>query len=488
MLLAATAFRELPPPVAMYASGESEGECVVGRVLFRDEDRLVGIGREERLRHVHVLGRTGVGKSTLLLNQIRGDIERGAGLCVIDPHGDLADAVARSVPRHRTNDVILFDPADDEFSVGFNPLACSAPGRRDLVADGVLAAFEKVYDLGNTPRLKDTLRNALHVLVEKGMTLVNLLMMLSDASYRERLTAHIEDEVVRMFWQHEFRSWNDRYRTEALSAIQNKLRPFLMSRKIRCIVGQQGSALELRRVMDEGSVLIVPLSKGKLGEINARLLGSLVVTAIQQAAMSRADVPEEERRDFYLYVDELHNFTTPSFAAMLSEIRKYRVGLIGSHQFLEQLDEDIAAALAGNVGSRIVFQTGAEDAEKLAKMLSKYPDQVTPQDLTNLPKYTAVVQILADGIPSNPFTIRTLAPAEITEDRFEPVRRASARRYARPAGVAAEMIRREFGSNREDLAETGASTISRLQHAPHASHSYFGMDYTGAGNSSGSSL
>jgi hypothetical protein len=262
-----------------------------------------------------------------------------------------------------------------------------------------------------------------------------------------------------MFWQHEFRSWNDRYRTEALSAIQNKLRPFLMSGKIRCIVGQQGSALQLRKVMDEGSVLIVPLSKGKLGEINARLLGSLIVTAVQQAAMSRAEVPEEHRKDFYLYVDELHNFTTPSFASMLSEIRKYRVGVVGSHQFLDQLDEDTAAALAGNVGSRIVFQTGAEDAEKLAKLLSKYPDQVTPQDLTNLPKYTAVVQILVDGIPSNPFTIRTLAPAEITEDRFEPVRRASARRYARPAGVATEMIRREFGSNREDLAETGASTI-----------------------------
>ena len=457
--LAATTFRELPPPVTIDASGEREGECVVGRVLFRDEERLVGIGREERLRHVHVLGRTGVGKSTLLLNQIRADIEGGAGLCVIDPHGDLADAVARSVPRHRTNDVILFDPADDDFSVGFNPLACSDPGRRDLVADDVLAAFEKVYDLENTPRLKDTLRNALYVLVEKQMTLVNLLLMLSDASYRDRLTQQIEDDVVRMFWQHEFRSWNDRYRTEALSAIQNKLRPFLMSGKIRCIVGQQGSALQLRKVMDEGSVLIVPLSKGKLGEINARLLGSLIVTAVQQAAMSRAEVPEEHRKDFYLYVDELHNFTTPSFASMLSEIRKYRVGVIGSHQFLDQLDEDTAAALAGNVGSRIVFQTGAEDAEKLAKLLSKYPGQVTPQDLTNLPKYTAVVQILADGIPSNPFTIRTVPPAEITEDRLESVRRASARRYARPAAVAAAMIRREFGNDREDTGEAGDARV-----------------------------
>jgi len=451
--LAATAFRELPPPVTIYASGEGEGECGVGRVLFRDEDRLVGIGREERLRHVHVLGRTGVGKSTLLLNQIRADIERGAGLCVIDPHGDLADAVVRSVPRHRTNDVILFDPADEHFSVGFNPLACLSPERRDLVADDVLAAFEKVYDLGNTPRLKDTLRNALYVLVEKRMTLVHLLLMLSDAAYRERITADIEDDVVRLFWQHEFRSWNDRYRTEALSAIQNKLRPFLMSRKMRCIVGQHGNTLQLRQVMDEGSVLVVPLSKGKLGEINVRLLGSLLVTAVQQAAMSRADIAEERRRDFYLYVDELHNFTTPSFASMLSEIRKYRVGVVGSHQFLEQLDEDTAAALAGNVGSRIVFQAGAEDAEKLAKLLSKYPGQVAPQDLMNLPKYTAVAQILDDGIPSNPFTIRTLAPAEIIEDRLEPVRRASARRYARPAAVAAAMIRREFGGSGDNPAD-----------------------------------
>lgn len=211
-----------------------------------------------------------------------------------------------------------------------------------------------------------------------------------------------------------------------------------------------------------GRVLIVSLSKGKLGEINARLLGSLIVTAVQQAAMSRADILEEQRRDFYLYVDELHNFTTPSFAGMLSEIRKYRVGIVGSHQSLEQLDGDTAAALGGNVGSRIVFQTGAEDAENLAKLLSKYPGQVTPQDLMNLPKYTAVAQILADGIPSNPFTIRTLPPAEIAEDRLEPVRRASARRYARPAAVAAETIRRQFGSGSAKLAEVAETLMPAL--------------------------
>jgi len=367
--LASTAFRELEPPVSLHASEERKGGTTVGRVLYRDDERLAGIAAEDRLRHLHVLGRTGVGKSTLLLNQIRGDVQAGAGLCVIDPHGDLADAVARSIPRRRTNDAVLFDPADDEFSIGFNPLYCQDPKRRDLVADDVLAAFEKTYDLSHAPRLKDTLRNALYVLVEKGKTLLSLLIMLSDESYRERLTAEIEDDVVRLFWHREFASWNDRYRTEALSAIQNKLRPFLMNRKIRSIVGQQGSALTLRQVMNEGRVLIVPLSKGRLGEVNVRLLGSLLVTGIQQAAMTRADMREQERRDFFVYIDELHNFTTASFARMLAEIRKYRVGLIGSHQFLAQLDEETGAALAGNVGSRIVFQTGAEDAEELAPSL-----------------------------------------------------------------------------------------------------------------------
>jgi len=266
--LASTAFRELEPPVTLQASGERDGECVVGRVLYRDVEQLVGISAEDRLRHCHVLGRTGVGKSTLLLNQIRRDIETDGGICVIDPHGDLTASVARSVPRHRTNDVILFDPADEDFSVAFNPLACPDPGRRDLVADDVLAAFEKVYDLSQAPRLKDTLRNALYVLVEKEKTLLNLLMMLSDESYRQRLTAQIEDDVARLFWHREFSGWNDRYRTEALSAIQNKLRPFLMNGKIRAIIGQGGRSLSPREVMDKGKVLIVPLSKGKLGELN----------------------------------------------------------------------------------------------------------------------------------------------------------------------------------------------------------------------------
>ena len=449
--LAATAFRELEPPVVLHASEERDGQTVVGQVLFRDDQRLVGIGREDRLRHVHVLGRTGVGKSTLLLNQIVRDIEQGSGICVIDPHGDLAAAVIRAIPRHRTNDVILFDPADEEYSVAFNPLHCPDPARRDLVADDVLSAFQQIHDLSQTPRLKDTLRNALYVLVEKGKTLLNLLIMLSDEAYRERLTADIEDDVVRLFWHREFAGWNDRYRTEALSAIQNKLRPFLMNRQIRAIVGQTGHSLSLRDAMDSRRVLVVPLSKGRLGEVNVRLFGSLLVTSIQQAAMTRADVAESQRADFWLYIDELHNFTTPSFASMLSEIRKYRVGLIGSHQFLDQLDEDTAAALAGNVGSRIVFQTGAEDADRLAKLLAKYPGQVTAQDLTNLPKYTAIAQLLMDGMPSNPFTIRTLPHQEPRENRTEPVRRASARRYARPASNVRLLIRREFGASDDGL-------------------------------------
>ena len=464
--LASTSFRELPPPAIIRASGANAGECQIGRTLYRDDERLVGIGKEDRLRHLHILGRTGVGKSTLLLNQIRADIGSGAGLCVIDPHGDLAYAVVASIKSSRTNDVVLFDPSDDEYSVAFNPLYCGDPRRRDLVADDVLSAFEKAYDLSETPRLKDTLRNALYVLVEKGKTLLSLLIMLSDASYRERLTASIEDDVVRMFWQSEFQSWNDRYRTEALSAIQNKLRPFLLNRKLRSVVGQPGTSLRLREVMDEGKVLVVPLSKGKLGEVNVRLLGSLLVTSLQQAAMNRADIPETERLDFFLYIDELHNFATPTFTSMLSEIRKYRIGLVGSHQFLDQLPEDTAAALAGNVGSRIVFQTGAEDAERLAKLLSKYPGQVLPQDLTNLPKYTAVVQLLIDGTPSNPFTIRTLPPTEIAEDRTEAVRKASARRYAKPMEIAETSLRREFGLVLQcPDAEEGIRGVGKARHS-----------------------
>ena len=356
------------------------------------------------------------------------------------------------MPPGRTNDIIVFDPSDNEYVVAYNPLACAEPDKRDLVADDVLSAFSKVYDLSQTPRLKDTLRNALYVLIEKDMTLLNLLVFFADERFRRDAVHGIEDDVARLFWEIEFPSWNSRYRTEALSAVQNKVRPFLMNKRVRAIVGQRRSPLNFRRVMDDGKVVIVNLSKGKIGEDNSALLGALLVSSIQQAAMSRADVPEEDRRDFYLFVDEFQNFATDAFATILSEARKYRLNLTVAHQYLGQLtqrrggrqDTSIRDAVFGNVGSMISFQVGSDDAEVIAQQLSKYPGQLTARDVANLPRYQAYARLQIDGQPSNPFSMQTISPPAREQGRFAAVRDVSRRQYAQPMASVQHHLQREL--------------------------------------------
>lgn len=424
-----TEFSELEAP-AKFSSGTETGAVIVGRICFREDRRVIGIAQEDRRRHLYIVGKTGMGKTTLLLNQIHADIGAGHGVCLIDPHGDLATAAIRMMPTKRTNDVILFDAGDREFAVAFNPLACRNEALIDQVTSGVVSAFKKLHDSWG-PRLEDTLRNAVFATVEQGGTMLELMRLLAERSYRELVVPKIRDDVVRSFWLHEFTNWDDRYRTEAVAAIQNKIRPFLTNRTMRAIVSQADRSLNLREIMDQGKVLIVNLSKGRVGEDNATLLGAFLVTSIQQAAMTRADVPEADRRDFHFYIDEFQNFTTSSFASILSEARKYRLNLTIAHQYLKQLDDSTADAVFGNVGSIIAFQVGTDDAEVLAEQLSKHPDQLMSQDLTNLPKYTAYARLLIDGMPSNPFSLQTLCPPDITEDRFAIVCNRSRREHAR---------------------------------------------------------
>ncbi len=406
-----TAFTELEAPQGEYKfhSGEEEGAITLGRIRFRDDRRLIGLAQEDRRRHLYIVGKTGMGKSTLLQNMIVDDMRGGRGLCLIDPHGDLASNITTMIPKHRKNDVIVFDAADRQRVVPFNPLACRNPDLIDQVTSGVVSAFKKLHDSWG-PRLEDTLRNAVFATVEQGGNLVSLLRLLAEPGYRDQVVCRINDEIVRSFWLHEFASWDDRYRTEAVAAIQNKIRPFLTSRTLRAIVSHEHRSIDLRDIMDRGRILIVNLSKGRVGEDNATLLGAFLVTAIQQAALTRADIPEDQRRDFILYVDEFQNFTTGSFATILSEARKYRLSLVIAHQYLKQLDEPTANAVFGNVGSMISFQVGSDDAESLAQQLSKHVDQVRPTDLTNLPKYTAYARLLINGLPSNPFSMQTLPP------------------------------------------------------------------------------
>jgi len=425
----ASEFTELEAP-AIFHSEKEEGAAMLGRVLFRDDRRPVVLALEDRRRHLYVVGKTGMGKTTLIQNMIVADMLAGRGICLVDPHGDLAESITALVPKHRTNDVILFDAGSREHVLSFNPLECNDASRIDQVTSGVVSAMKKLYDSWG-PRLEDTLRNAVFAIVERGGNLLSVMQLLGEKAYREQVVPLIRDPIVRSFWMHEFASWSDNYRTEAVAAIQNKLRPFLTSTNIRAIVSQPGRSLDLRSVMDQGRVLIVNLSKGRLGEDNSTLLGALLVTSIQQAAMTRADVPEIERCDFSLYVDEFQNFTTGSFASVLSEARKYRLSLIVAHQYLSQLDDPTANAVFGNVGSIITFQVGSDDAERLAEQLGKHPGQITTENLTGLPKYTACVRLLVDGMPSKPFSMQTLPPPinEIDPERAEIIRRVTQRSF-----------------------------------------------------------
>jgi hypothetical protein len=423
-------FAELEPPPD-FLSGEEADAVTIGRTLFRDSDRLIGIDADARRRHVYIVGSTGAGKSTLLLNLIRQDMHDGRGLTVIDVHGDLAEAAIRLVPKHRTNETVIFD-ASAENVVPFNPLACPDPSRVDQVTSGVVSAFKKLYDSWG-PRLENLLRYTVFTTVEQGGTLLQMLQLLTDKAYRDQVVTRVSDDVVRSFWTNEFAAWNAQYRTEAVSSVTNKLMPFLTSRQLRAITsGSSKESLDLRRVMDEQQILIVNISRGRLGQDNATLLGSLLLTSIEQAAMTRAEIPEHERKDHYLYLDEFQSLTTPSTAIMLSESRKYRLCLTLSHQLTKQLDPDTYHSVIGNCGTILSFRVGLEDAELLAPALSKHPGQLTAADLCNLPNYTAYARLLIDGQPSRPFSLRTLPPdpSAFDADRAEIVQRTSERRFA----------------------------------------------------------
>lgn len=428
-------FLELEPPIRLPAKEREPDVTLLGRVKFRGERQRFGVRLDDRRRHLYVVGKTGMGKSTLLLNMLVDDIHSRRGVCLVDPHGDLSEALLELIPKHRTNDVILFDAADREHPVAFNPLTCREPTQRPLVADGVLTVLKRQFGEFFGPRMEDILRNSLLALLESpGSTLVSLQRLLTDAGFRKTITGRVTDPAVRNFWLSTFASWNARYRVEAIAPVENKIRQFLSNPILRAIVGQSRSTIDLRDIMDRGdAILIVNLSKGRLGDETSRLLGSLLVSSLQLAAMSRAEVPESERPDFCITIDEFQNFVCDgngTFATILSESRKYRTPFVLSHQFLDQLDEATLAAVFGNVGSMLCFQVGAEDSEMLAKQLG---GDVTESDLMNLPKFTAYLRLLIDGLPSRPFSMTTLEPAKFRQQRADAIRRASRQHFGRPA-------------------------------------------------------
>lgn len=395
----------------MTYSPNEDDITVFAETNFRNQRKPFGIKRRDRRAHMYLIGKTGMGKSTLMENMIISDLNRGEGLALLDPHGDLVARVRNRIPVARRGDVILFDPTDETRSINLNLLDASGKAARHLVASELISIFKKLWSDSWGPRTEHILRNTLLALLELPQaTLLDVQRLLADYEYRQALITVLEDGPVKKFWVKEFEQYAKNFRTEAISPIQNKVGQFVTHPVIGRIIGRPESSFDMRSLMDEGKVLLADLSKGKIGEDASNLLGAMLLTQIELAALSRADVPEAERRDFYTYVDEFHSVTSASFTNILSEARKFRLSLILGHQYMEQLDEELRAAVFGNVGTIISFRLGASDASYLAREF--YPT-FSAGDLISLPPYHIYLKLMIDGVSQAPFSALTLWPEQL---------------------------------------------------------------------------
>lgn len=433
-------------------SHEHEREITLfGEVNFRNVGRKFGIRTDDRRRHVYIIGKTGMGKSTLMENMIMSDIFAGHGCCYVDPHGDTAEKLINWIPPERINDVVYFNPADTAFPFGFNILENPPEDRKHLVRDGLMGVFKKIWPDVWSARMEYILQNCVSALLDyPGATLMGINRLLVDKDYREKVIEKIRDPVVKTFWVAEFASWSEKYATEAIAPVQNKVGQFLSSSLIRNIVAQTRSTIDIRKIMDEGKILIVNLSKGRVGEDGMRLLGGMMITKIQLSAQERQNVPESERRDFYLYVDEFQNFANESFATILSEARKYRLNLIVAHQYMAQLQEEVQDAVLGNVGTMVIMRVGPQDAELLE---TEFAPTFTPEDLVNLAKFQMYLKLMVDGVATQPFSANTLPPIAKNMDSAEKVIKVSRERYAEPRHVIEEKVLKWVGMELVHTAE-----------------------------------
>jgi CxxC-x17-CxxC domain-containing protein len=411
---------------------------------YRDTKQQFGIKRRDRRQHMYILGKSGTGKSTMLSNMMIQDVARGEGLCVVDPHGELVESLLAMIPEHRMDDVIYFNPSDTDFHMGFNVLEIVDPKYKHLVASGLMGIFTKMWANVWSSRMEYILNNCILALLDTpGSTLLGVPRLLVDKQYRKEIVGNITDPVVKAFWIQEYEAWQEKFRNEAIAPIQNKVGQFLSTAIVRNIIGQQKSTIDVYDIMNSKKIFLVNLSKGRIGEDNSSLLGGMIITKIQLAAMERVRIKEEERQDFYLYVDEFQNFVTDSFASILSEARKYRLNLIIAHQYVDQLVVEGSAtvrdAVFGNVGSMIVFRVGARDAEFLEQ---EFEPEFIPQDFVMLPNYHTYLKLMVDGMTTRPFSAKTLPPFTLTSAQNAPERiiEASRRLYHRPRAEVEEEI------------------------------------------------
>ncbi len=408
----------------------------------RNKKIRFGIKAKDRLKHLYVIGKTGMGKSTLLENMAIQDIQNGNGLAVIDPHGSMADKLLDYIPESRVKDVLYFAPFDMEYPVSFNVMEDIGVDKRHLVVNGLMSTFEKIWVDAWSARMAYILNNTLLALLEyPGATLLGVNRMLSDKEYRKKVVANIQDTSVKAFWVDEFGKWTEKFIAEAIPAIQNKVGQFTSNPLVRNLLGQPKSTFDIRQMMDEKKILIINLSKGRVGEGNANLLGSMLITKIYLAAMSRADKSEAELSklpNFYLYVDEFQSFANKSFADILSEARKYKLNLTIAHQYIEQMEEEVRDAVFGNVGTMISFRVGAFDAEVLEK---EFAPTFTAEDMVNLGFAQIYLKLMIDGVSSQPFSATTMPPIAKPEISFKDVVINSSReQFARPRSVVEKEI------------------------------------------------
>lgn len=421
---------------------DDEKVVYFGETDARNRRVRFGIKKKDRSRHLYAIGKTGMGKSTLLENLAIQDIQNGDGICFIDPHGKSADFLLDYVPEHRIKDVIYFAPFDMDYPISFNVMEDVGPEQRYLVASGLMSAFKKIWVDAWSARMEYILGNIMLALLEyPGSTLVGVNRMLTDKDFRKEVVNHISDPSVKSFWVNEYANYTDKFAAEAAPAIQNKVGQFIANPLIRNIIGQAKSSFDIRDIMDNKKILIINLSKGRVGEANANLLGSMLITKIYLGAMSRADLNEKqlaEAPNFYLYVDEFQSFANESFADILSEARKYKLNLHIAHQYIEQMTEEVRAAVFGNVGTMCIFRVGAYDAEVLEK---EFAPQFTAEDIVNLQKYQMYLKLMIDGVTSSPFSAAGMAPVPKQEVSYmKEIIESSRALYARPRLLVEEEI------------------------------------------------
>ncbi|MFH1820310.1 MAG: CxxC-x17-CxxC domain-containing protein [Candidatus Nealsonbacteria bacterium] len=411
---------------------------------YRNKRKKFGIKIDDRRRHVYAVGKTGMGKTVMLENMAIQDIQNGKGVGFVDPHGEAAERLLDFIPSSRLNDVIYINPSDLDFPIAFNIMEHVSVEFRHLVAGGLMGVFKKIWPDVWSARMEYILNNCILALLEyPGATLLGVNRMLADAEYRKKIVEKVTDPVVKAFWVQEYARYTQRYEVEATAAIQNKVGQFISTPLIRNIIGQTHSTIDMRNIMDEQKILIMNLSKGRVGEDNSRLLGALLITKIQLAAMSRVDIPEEKRKDFFLYVDEFQNFATEAFVNVLSEARKYRLALILGHQYITQMEEEVRDAVFGNVGTIISFRVGAEDAEWLEK---EFTPEFLATDIVNLGKYNIYLKLMIDGLAGRPFSAETLGPmAKLEQSNAEKIIKVSRERYSTDRVAVEDKISRWTG-------------------------------------------